>query len=133
MRCLVVFALLLVLLSPLRAQTPVGAHGAIGTLANPKSVKRLEITRPGTYENYLVDAQGGGGNIVKVTADDVTIRNFEIHNVSGNGIGVFGKNVVIENCRIHHLLKGTFQDQQDAHGITGRWSGVTIRNCDISQ
>jgi hypothetical protein len=45
---------------------------------------------------------------------------------------VFGTNVVIENCRIHHLLNGTFQDQQDAHGITGRWGAVTIRNCDIA-
>jgi len=117
----------------LHAQSPVGTHGIVGTLANPKTVNRLEITKPGIYENYLVDAQGGGGNIVKVTADNVTIKNLEIRNGSGNGIGVFGNNVIIENCRIHHLLQGTFKDQQDAHGITGRWSGVVIRNCDISQ
>src|SRR4051812_36111231 len=41
---------------------PIGAHGTIGCLANPKTVSRLEITRPGIYENYRVDAQGRGGN-----------------------------------------------------------------------
>ena len=45
---------------------------------------------------------------------------------------MFGTKVVIENCRIHHLLHGSFKQQQDAHGITGRWGDVTIRNCDIS-
>ncbi len=110
----------------------VGTRGAVGVLSNPKTVSRLEITKPGVYENYLVEAQGAGGNIVKVTADGVTIRNCEIRNATGNGIGVFGTKVVIENCRIHHLLNGTFKDQQDAHGITGHWGDVIVRNCDIS-
>ena len=109
-----------------------GTHGTVGTLTNPKLVHRLEITKPGVYENFLVDAQGKAGNIVKITADNVTLRNCEIFNGSGNGIGVFGTRVVIENCRIHHLLNGTFKEQNDAHGITGRWGDVTIRNCDIS-
>lgn len=111
---------------------PVGTHGVVGTLENPKVVNRLEITKPGVYENFLVDAQGKGGNTVKITADGVTLRNCEIRNGSGNGVGVFGTRVVIENCRIHHMLNGTFKDQQDAHGITGHWGDVTIRNCDIS-
>ncbi len=51
---------------------------------------------------------------------------------TGNGIGVFGTRVVIEHCRIHHLLYGTFQDQKDAHGITGHWGDATIRHCEIS-
>jgi hypothetical protein len=111
---------------------PVGTQGVVGTLANPKTVARLEITKPGVYENYLVDAQGAGGNIVKVSADNVTIRHCEIRNATGNAIGVFGTKVVIENCRIHHLLNGSFKQQTDAHGVTGRWGDVTIRNCDIS-
>lgn len=110
---------------------PVGTVGKVGCLANPKKVNRLEITKPGVYENYLIDAQGKSGNIVKITADGVTVRNCEIFNSSGNGIGVFGTKVVIENCLIHHLLNGTYADQKDAHGITGRWGDVTIRNCDI--
>lgn len=111
---------------------PIGATGRVGCLDNPKPVARLKITKPGVYENYLIDAQWARGNIVKITANDVTLRNCEIHSGMGNGIGVFGMNVVIENCRIHHLLAGTFLDQQDAHGITGRWGNVTIRNCDIA-
>lgn len=109
-----------------------GTTGKVGTLANPKLVHRLEITKPGVYENVRVDAEGKGGNIVKITADDVTLRNCEIFNGTGNGVGVFGTRVVIENCRIHHLLNGTFEAQNDAHGITGRWGDVIIRNCDIS-
>ncbi len=110
----------------------VGIDGVVGTLANPKTVNRLEITKPGVYENFLVDAHGAGGNIVKITANNVTLRNCEIRNATGNGVGVFGTNVVIENCRIHHLLKGTFKEQDDAHGVAGHWGDVTIRNCDIS-
>jgi|GEM_PF-731391 hypothetical protein len=110
---------------------PVGVQGSIGTRENPTRVKRLLISKPGLYENYLVDSQWEGGNRVKVTADDVTIRNCEIRNATGNGIGVFAKNTVIENCRIHHLLNSTFRNQGDAHGITGGWHNVTIRNCEI--
>jgi hypothetical protein len=111
---------------------PVGVQGPVGALANPQRVKRLEITKPGVYENFIVDGQGAEGNIVKITADDVVLRHCEIHNASGNGVGVFGSRVVIERCHIHHLLKGSFKDQQDAHGITGRWGQVTIRDCEIS-
>lgn len=109
----------------------VGVHGPVGCLASPRKVMRLEITRPGIYENYLVDSNWQGGNRVKITADNVTVRNCEIRNATGNGIGVFGKNVLIENCKIHHLLHSSFNEQHDAHGITGRWANVTIRNCEI--
>jgi hypothetical protein len=108
-----------------------GASGKIGTLSNPKLVDRLEIKRPGVYENILVDAKGGGGNIVKITASGVTLRNCEIRNGTGNGVGVFGTDVTVENCHIHHLLASTFAEQHDAHGVTGRWGNVVIRNCDI--
>jgi hypothetical protein len=67
-----------------------------------------------------------------VTANNVTIRHCEVRNATGNAIGVFGTQVVIENCRIHHLLNGSFKQQTDAHGVTGRRGDVTIRNCDIS-
>jgi hypothetical protein len=110
---------------------PVGVKGGLGCRDNPKKVERLEITKPGVYENYLVDCNGGGGNRVKINANDVTLRNCEIRNATGNGVGVFGSNVTIENCKIHHLLNSTFKEQHDAHGITGRWANVTIRNCEI--
>jgi len=126
-------ALLLFLLPVvLHAQTPVGAQGTLGAPAGAKVMNRLEITKPGVYESLIIDGDWKTGNLVKITADDVTVRNCEIRHSAGNGIGVFGSRVVIENCRIHHLLNGTFEDQQDAHGISGRWGDVTIRNCDIS-
>ncbi len=46
-------------------------------------------------------------------------------------MAVAGKNVVIESCRIHHVLAGTYDEQHDAHGVTGRPMNLTIRNCDI--
>jgi hypothetical protein len=114
-----------------REAKPVGVQGPVGCRDNPKRVDRLEITSPGTYENYLVDSNWAGGNRVKITANDVILRHCEIRNATGNGVGVFGTNVLIENCKIHHLLHSTFDQQHDAHGITGRWGNVTIRNCEI--
>ena len=111
---------------------PVGTSGVIGAPEQAKVVNRLEITKPGVYENLIVDGEGARGNLVKITAPNVTLRNCEIRNSSGNGVGVFASPVRIENCRIHHMLAGTFRDQHDAHGITGRWGDVVIRNCDIS-
>ncbi|HYF35776.1 MAG TPA: right-handed parallel beta-helix repeat-containing protein, partial [Prosthecobacter sp.] len=108
-----------------------GCSGKIGCLDKPKQVERLEIDKPGVYENYLVDSNWQGGNRVKIKADNVTLRNCEIRNATGNGVGVFGKNVTIENCKIHHLLNSTFKEQHDAHGITGHWGNTTIRNCEI--
>ncbi|MFO1483840.1 MAG: hypothetical protein U1F71_10820 [Verrucomicrobiaceae bacterium] len=64
-----------------------GTNGKVGTLANPKLVHRLEITKPGVYENFRVDAGGKGGNIVKITADDVTLLNCEI--LGGNAKALF--------------------------------------------
>ena len=109
----------------------VGVQGNVGCLKDPKKVERLEIKKPGVYENYLVDGKWGTGNRVKITADNVTLRNCEIFNCDGNGVGVFAKNTLIENCKIHHCLKSTFKEQHDAHGITGFWSNTTIRNCEI--
>jgi hypothetical protein len=115
-----------------KAARPVGVQGPVGCLEKPKKVERLLITKPGVYENYLVDSNWAGGNRVKITADKVTLSHCEIRNATGNGVGVFATDVTIEHCKIHHLLAGTFKGQKDAHGITGRWGNVTIRNCEIS-
>jgi hypothetical protein len=117
---------------PAFAELPLGSNDTAGCLANPKEVERLEITKPGVYENYLVDSRWQGGNRIKITADDVTLRHCEIRNATGNGVGVFASNVTIESCRIHHLLNSTSAEQHDAHGITGRPNKLTVRNCDIS-
>ena len=125
-------ALLFISLAVFSQAQPIGTHGTVGCLANPTAVSRLEITKSGVYENYFINAGGKGGNTVKITADNVTVRNCEIFNGANNAIGVFGNNVVIENCRIHHMLASTFKDQHDAHGISGHWGNITVRNCDIS-
>src|SRR5688500_2808576 len=122
-----------------RAADPVGEDKAIkpgttenvGCGENPKRVQRLVIDKPGVYENFLVDGEWGGSTLVKINADDVTLRNSEIRHGKHNAVTVYAKNVVIDSCKIHHLLAGSFGKQQDAHGITGRPTNLTIRNCDI--
>jgi hypothetical protein len=113
------------------AGKPVGNQGPVGCRDNPKKVDRLVITQPGVYENYLVDCAWQGGNRVKITADNVILRNCEVRNATGNGVGAFGKNITVENCKIHHLLNGSFKEQKDAHGVTGGWNNLTVRNCEI--
>jgi hypothetical protein len=123
------FIVALLLTAP--AADSIGADGRAGCLANPRRVERLVIDAPGVYENLLVDGQWGNGTLVKILADDVTLRHCEIHSGRHNGVLVHGKNVVIESCKIHHLLAGTFANQKDAHGITGHPMNLQIRNCEI--
>ena len=52
----------------------VGAPRSIGCGPNAKRVKRLVIDKPGVYENYLVDGEWGGSTLVKINADNVTLR-----------------------------------------------------------
>lgn len=109
----------------------IGVQGTAGCGANPQRVKRLIITKPGIYENYLVDGEWGGSTLVKINADNVTLRNCEVRRGRHNAVNVYAKNVVIESCKIHHVLAGSFAQQQDAHGITGSPTNLTVRNCDI--
>ncbi len=109
----------------------VGARGQVGCDQNPKSVQRLIITELGVYENFLVDGNWINSNLVKINADGVTLRHCEIRNGQHNGVTVYARDVVIESCKIHHLLKGTFAVPEDAHGITGRPTNLVIRNCEI--
>ena len=113
------------------SQKPVGADANVGCRDNPKKVQRLSIKEPGVYENYLVDGEWVDRILVKIQTDNVTLRNCEIRNGRHNGISIYAKNVLIENCKIHHLLAGTFRDQEDAHGIDGQPTNLVIRNCEI--
>jgi hypothetical protein len=108
-----------------------GTRGKIGCDPTAKKLDRLNITKPGVYENLLIDGKWTATTLVKITADDVTLRNCEIRNTTKNAIVVAGKNIVIESCRIHHALAGTYAEQDDAHGITGSPQNLIIRNCDI--
>jgi hypothetical protein len=118
--------------SPATQPATVGLTAPIGPWNNPKRVASLRIDKPGLYENYIVDADFADVDAVKITADNVTLRNCEIKNARKDGIEVYGSDVTIENCKIHHLLAGTFNQQKDAHGITGRPTRLTVRNCEIA-
>ncbi|HEX7899854.1 MAG TPA: right-handed parallel beta-helix repeat-containing protein [Planctomycetota bacterium] len=108
-----------------------GLSGPIGPVGPPTRVKTLLIDKPGVYENYLVDAEFAEVDAVRIKADGVTLRNCEIRNGARDGIEVYASDVVIENCRIHHFLNGSFAPHLDAHGITGQPTRLTIRNCEI--
>ncbi len=129
-------ALLFLLLwpcGPARAQDgpAVGVRGPAGCGPDAKAVRRLILDKPGIYENFLVDGEWADSTLVKIRADDVTLRRCEIRNGRGNAVFVDAERVLIDSCRIHHLLSGTFRDQDDAHGVTGRPRSLTIRNCEI--
>ncbi len=109
----------------------VGAAANVGCGASPKKVQRLRINESGIYENFLVDGKWIDSTLVKIKADDVVLRHCEIKNGLGNGVYVDTNNVLIDSCKIHHLLRGTYENQIDAHGITGQPTNLTIRNCEI--
>ncbi len=111
-----------------RPLAPVGPRG------RPRQVQTLDIAAKGVYEDYLVDHEyGPRSEVVRIKADGVVLRHSEVRNGTRDGVGVHAADVLIENCRIHHFLYGTAKEPKDAHGITGRPQGLTIRNCEIFQ
>ena len=109
-----------------------GLVGPVGAHADARVVDRLKITKPGVYENIMVDGRFGDHDLVEVTADNVVLRDCTIRNSRRDGIEADGQNILIESCKIHRLLAGTFDNQRDAHGITDRPRNITIRNCEIT-
>ncbi|MGC1272577.1 MAG: right-handed parallel beta-helix repeat-containing protein [Planctomycetaceae bacterium] len=109
----------------------VGTIGPVGVKESPRMASRLRITEPGVYENILVDGGWSNERLVRITADDVVLRNCELRNGRRNAVEIYADDVLIENCRIHHVLRGTFDRQEDAHGITGRPRRLVVRNCEI--
>lgn len=109
----------------------VGTIGPVGVTQLSREVSRLRITEPGIYENILVDGGWSNERLVRITAGDVVLRHCEIRNGLHNALEIYADDVRIENCLIHHVLRGTFDDQEDAHGITGRPRRLIVRNCEI--
>ena len=109
----------------------IGVRGPVGCRENPTRLQRLTIDKPGVYENLLIDGEWVASTLVKITADDVTLRNCEIRHGKHNALTIVAKNVVVDSCKIHRVLAGTYADQKDAHGITGQPTNLTICNCDI--
>jgi len=109
-----------------------GLSGSVGAPDGARELTRLQIDQAGVYENLVIDGKWGDFDLVRIRADNVVLRNCTIQNGLRDAVEVYGRNVLIENCKIHHVLKGTFTDQQDAHGITGRPLNLTIRNTEIA-
>lgn len=113
-----------------------GLTGAIGPQGVPRSSpagrKRWDINLAGVYENYLIDMGFADEDAIRIGADGTTLRNCELRNGRKDAVEVYADDVTIESCRIHHFLAGSFKEQVDAHGITGRSNRLTIRNCEIA-
>lgn len=113
-----------------------GLVGPVGPQGTPKAApvtgKPWDITQADTYENFLVDLHFANFDAVRVRANGATLRRCEFRNGRADGIEVYAADVRIESCRIHHFLSGTFQEQHDAHGITGAAPRLTVHNCEIS-
>lgn len=88
-----------------------------------------------TLDGFILDGQFGNRDVVSIRSGGqyTIIRNCEIKNSVRDGIDLSSaNNVLIENCQIHHMLAGTYTNQQDAHGIvaTGE-KNLTVRGCNI--
>lgn len=110
-----------------------GLYAPVGPNTQPNYINELNINKPGVYENYLIDGKFAGHNLVNIHGDSVVFRNSEVRNSNFNGVQVYAKDVLIENCRIHHLASGSQKASLDAHGITGCPTRLVVRNCAIYQ
>lgn len=111
-------------------QGPIGPQGT--PRQSPAGKRRWEITQVGVYENYLIDLGFAEEDAVRIRADGVTLRYCELRHGRQDAIEVYADDVRIESCRIHHFLAGSFAEQKDAHGVTGRSRRLVIRNCEIA-
>jgi hypothetical protein len=80
----------------------------------------------GSTETTCRDEQYG------YNGDYAIVRNCEMRNSSVDGVNIAADHVLLENCEIHHCLRGTFENQKDAHCIHGdHLRDLILRNCDI--
>jgi hypothetical protein len=116
------------------ASETAGLLGPVGARPDARKVRTLRIDQPGLYENILIDGEWVSEDLVRITADNVVLRNCTIRHGRRDALEIYGRNVRVENCHIHHVLAGTFRAEHnfDAHGITGRPLNLTIRNTEIS-
>ena len=130
---LVVIAALAWVSSALAAEMA-GLTGQVGAKPDARRVQTLRIDKPGIYENLLIDGEWIEQDLVRINADNVVLRNCTIRYGRRDAVEVYGRNVRIENCHIHHVISGTFRADKniDSHGITGRPLNLTVRNCEIS-
>ena len=111
-----------------------GLTGPVGAGPGARRVNTLRIEEPGTYENILVDGDWIDQDLVRIRADNVVLRNCTIRYGRRDALEIYGRNVRVENCHIHHVINGSYRAEKnlDAHGITGRPLNLTVRNTEIS-
>jgi hypothetical protein len=133
-RALPLAAIGLFFAAALPASEMAGLTGPVGARPDAKRVQTLKIDKPGIYENLLIDGDWIEQDLVRINADDVVLRNCTIRYGRRDAVEVYGRNVVIENCHIHHVLSGTYRAEKniDSHGITGRPLHLVVRNTEIS-
>lgn len=87
-------------------------------------------------ENLIIDHKKESGDCVELSrAENCVLKNLIIRNGTSDGIDLNkAHNVTIDGCTIYHFLKGSFSQQEDAHGIVaGDTRGITIKNTIIYQ
>jgi hypothetical protein len=111
-----------------------GLIGPVGARPDARRVRTLRIEKSGVYENILVDGEWIDQDLVRITADNVVLRNCTIRYGRRDALEIYARNVRIENCHIHHVLAGTYRAEHnvDSHGITGRPLNLTVHNTEIS-
>ncbi|MEM8984368.1 MAG: right-handed parallel beta-helix repeat-containing protein [Pseudomonadota bacterium] len=96
-----------------------------------------QVTLGGSFvviEDLIVDQRKGASDALRLrNCTSCTVRRIEVRNGTRDGIDANGSDsLLIEDVEIHHLLKGAFGGEEDAHGIvTTDCNGVTIRRANI--
>ena len=69
--------------------------------------------------NITIDHQKADNTCVSINGDYITLSDMEIKNGLRDGIDITGNHITIQNCNIHHFLKGYYgaDPVQDAHLI----------------
>jgi hypothetical protein len=88
-----------------------------------------------TFDGLIIDGQFGTKDVLQINSggDYTILRNCEIKNSVKDGIDLYkADNVLFEDLEIHHMLAGSYNNQEDAHGIVAtQQKNLTIRGCNI--
>lgn len=86
-----------------------------------------------TISELNINRNKENGDAIQVKGTNCILKNLIIQNGTRDGIDASNADhLLIESCHIHHFLKGSFADQEDAHGIVvGETQGITVRNTEI--
>ena len=84
--------------------------------------------------NLVLDGDFGTSDVLNIrTANGTTIYGCEVRNTQRDGIDLDESNdVVIDKCEVHHCLNGSFNNQEDGHGIVATSQvNLLIQNTEV--